>query len=83
MKMIMTLSAAAALLAVATIAARAETDLEEVAEAIAEAAGPQMVRIVKDRRETPEYFEHDASTLPFGSSEWWRQVEREQRSGRR
>jgi hypothetical protein len=35
------------------------------------------VKYVKERRDVPRYFEHESSKLPFGSGEWWRQVERE------
>jgi hypothetical protein len=83
MKMIMALSVAATLLVGGAVAAHADTDLEEVAEALAKAAGPQAVQIIKQPRDVSEYIEHDASKLPFGSNEWWRQVEREQRGGRR
>jgi hypothetical protein len=31
----------------------------------------------------PEYIEYDSTTLPYGSNSWWRQMDREQRGGRR
>jgi hypothetical protein len=39
--------------------------------------GSATVKYVKERRDVPRYFEHESSKLPFGSGEWWRQVERE------
>ena len=36
------------------------------------------------RRYRPEpYYERDANRIPFGTSRWWEQMEREDRAGRR
>ena len=41
----------------------------------------------EERRKQREYeqgqVQYDASTLPFGTSTWWQQMDREQRGGRR
>ena len=34
-------------------------------------------------RARPRYYEYDANRLPFGTSRWWEQMEREGRAGRR
>jgi hypothetical protein len=33
------------------------------------------------RRQTSDYYVHDANKLPFGSSRWWEQMLRENRAG--
>jgi hypothetical protein len=41
----------------------------------------------EERRKQREYelgqLQYDARTLPFGTSTWWQQMDREQRGGRR
>jgi hypothetical protein len=37
----------------------------------------------KQRRTIPRQIEYDANTLPVGTSDWWKQMDREQRGGRR
>ncbi len=83
MKMIVGALAAAALLAGAAAPASAEMNVEQIAGQLGKMAGSQTVRLVKERRDVPRYIEHDSSKLPFGSSDWWRQVEREQGGRRR
>jgi hypothetical protein len=38
---------------------------------------------LKIRRYLPEQIEYQADELPVGSSEWWQQMDRERRGGRR
>ena len=38
---------------------------------------------MKVRRYIPEQIEYQADKLPVGSSEWWQQMDRERRGGRR
>jgi hypothetical protein len=84
MKMIMTVLAAVALLAGGTAVANAQMGMEEVADEVVPATGYEMAKFARERRrKLPAYIEHDASKLPFGSSEWWRQIEREQGGRRR
>jgi hypothetical protein len=81
MKMIMAALTTAALVAGAAAPASAESDVTMIAEQLAKVADSETVTFVKERRSVPRQMEYDASKLPFGSSEWWRQVERE-RGGR-
>jgi hypothetical protein len=37
----------------------------------------------KERKEAQGPVQYDASSLPFGTSTWWQQMDREQRGGRR
>jgi hypothetical protein len=37
----------------------------------------------KIRRYVPRQIEHDANSLPVGTTPWWQQMDREQRGGRR
>lgn len=39
------------------------------------------VRPEAQRVPTPEYYEHDANRLPYGSARWWEQMMRENRAG--
>ena len=82
MKMIMTALGVAALLAAAALPARADTDVTELVEEVARAARPALTEVVTEPRYhlPPIRFDNDA--LPFGSREWWAEVERNQR-GRR
>ena len=82
MKTIMAALAAMALLAAAAAPASAEMDVTAIAKELAKGADSDAVRFVKERSDAPRFIERDASKLPFGSSEWWQQMERE-RGGRR
>ena len=87
MKMIMTALGATALLAAAGLPARADTDVAELVEEVARTARPALTEIVREPRYLiPEVrfdprFDNDAP--PFGSREWWQEVERNQRGRRR
>ena len=82
MKMIMTALGAGALLA-ASQPAYADTDVAELVGEVARAARPALTEIVREPRSLvpPVRFDNDA--LPFGSREWWQEVERNQRGHRR
>jgi len=84
MKMIMGALAACLLLAGAAAPANADTDelVEIVREYVKEPSSVE-TRDVKLRRYIPEQIEYEADKLPVGSSEWWRQMDRERRGGRR
>ena len=82
MKMIMMVLGTAALLAGAALPASADTDVAEIAHAIAKVADPAATKIVKVGRRLPRETRFDNDELPFGSRAWWDQVERDQR-GRR
>jgi len=83
MKMIMTALGAAALLAGAALPASADTDLAAVAEEVARVAGPALNEFVKERRDLSRAMRFDNDKLPFGSREWWQEVERNQPGRRR
>lgn len=82
MKMIMAALTAAALFAGAAAPASAETEMATIAAEVGRAAAPETVKFVKERRQVTRQMEYDTSKLPFGSSEWWQQYDRE-RGGRR
>jgi flavodoxin len=82
MKTIMAALAVSALLAGSVAPASAETDAEMIAEELAKVAGSETAKFVKERRYVPRQTEDDADKTSVGSSEWWRQVDRE-RGGRR
>jgi hypothetical protein len=83
MKMIMAALTATAFLAGAAAPASAETDMVEIGELLAKRVDSEMVKLVKERRNVTRQIEYDTSKLPVGSSEWWRQVERDQGGRRR
>jgi hypothetical protein len=83
MKMIMTALGAAALLAAAAPPASADTDVAELVEEVARAARPALTTIVRERSYLPPRIRFDNDALPFGSREWWQEVERDQRGRRR
>jgi hypothetical protein len=83
MKTIMGALATAALLVGAAAPASAEMDVDRMAGQLMRMAGSDTVKYDRQRRDVPRYYEHDSSKLPFGSGEWWRQVEREQFGRRR
>src|SRR5262245_23300998 len=83
MKMIMTALGAAALLTAAVPPASADTDVAELLEKVARAARPTSSEIVSERRYHPPQIRFDNDALPFGSREWWQEVERNQRGHRR
>ena len=84
MKMIMGALAACLLLAGAAAPANADTDeLVEVVREYVKVPSSAETRDVKLRRYIPEQIEYEADKLPVGSSEWWRQMDRERRGGRR
>ena len=82
MKMIMTALGGAALLAAATLPARADSDVAELVEEVARAARPALAEVVREPRYLLPPIRFDNDALPFGSREWWTEVERNQR-GRR
>ena len=84
MKTIM--GALAAGLLLAGTAAPANADTEELIEVVREyvrVPTSELTRDVKVRRYVPEQMEYQADKLPVGSSEWWQQMDRERRGGRR
>ena len=83
MKMIMTALGVAALLAAAALPARADTDVAELVEDVARAARPALTEVVTEPRYHLPSIRFDNDALPFGSREWWEEVERNQRGHRR
>jgi hypothetical protein len=83
MKMIMTALGAAALLSAAALPASADTDVAELVEEVARAARPALTEIVREPRNLLPQNRFDNDALPFGSREWWEEVERNQRGRRR
>ena len=84
MKMIMGALAAGLLLAGAAAPANADTDeLVEVVREYVKVPSSVETRHVKLRRYIPEQIEYEADKLPVGTNDWWRQMDREQRGGRR
>ena len=85
MKTIMgALGLAGLLLAGAAVPASADTD--DVVEIMREYVQPprsDLTSEIKIRRFIPEQIEYQADELPVGSSEWWQQMDRERRGGRR
>jgi hypothetical protein len=81
MKTIMAALAAAALFAGAAAPASAENDMATIAAEVGRVMAPEPVKFVKERRQVTRQMEYDTSKLPFGSSEWWQQHDRER--GRR
>ncbi|HET6927730.1 MAG TPA: hypothetical protein VFI48_12850 [Hyphomicrobiaceae bacterium] len=83
MKMIMTALGTATLLAAAALSARANTDVAEFVEEVARAARPAATEIVREPRSLLPQIRFDNDALPFGSRQWWEEVERNQRGRRR
>ena len=84
MKTIMGALAASLLLAAAATPASADTEeLIEVVREYVRVPTSEPTRDVKVRRYVPEQIEYQADKLPVGSSEWWQQMDRERRGGRR
>ena len=84
MKTIMGALAASLLLAGAAAPANADTDeLVEVVREYVQVPSSELTREVKIRRYLPEQIEYQTDKLPVGSSEWWQQMDRERRGGRR
>jgi hypothetical protein len=83
MKMIMTALGTAALLAAAALPARADADVAELVEEVARAARPAVTEIVREPHNLLPQIRFDNDALPFGSREWWDEVERNQRGRRR
>jgi hypothetical protein len=84
MKTIMGALAASLLLAAAATPASADTEeLIEVVREYVRVPTSESTRDVKVRRYIPEQIEYQADKLPVGSSEWWQQMDRERRGGRR
>ena len=73
---------AAALLAAAALPARADPDVAELVQEVARVARPALTEIVREPRSLLPQVRFDNDALPFGSREWWQEVERNQR-GRR
>jgi len=84
MKTIMGALAAGLLLAGTAAPATADTDeLVEIVREYVRVPTSEPTRDVKIRRYIPEQMEYQADKLPVGSSEWWQQMDRERRGGRR
>ena len=83
MKMIMAALTASVLLAGAAAPASAETEVTEIVREYVQVPSSELTRVVKVRRYVPEQIEHQADKLPVGTNDWWRQMDREQRGGRR
>jgi hypothetical protein len=83
MKMIMSAVAASVLLAGLAAPANAETDVTEIVREYVKVPSSNENKGEKWRRYVPEQTEYQADKLPTGSSDWWRQMDREQRGGRR
>ena len=84
MKTIMGALAASLLLAGAAAPASADTDeLIEVVREHVRVPTSEPTRDLKIRRYVPEQMEYQADKLPVGSSEWWQEMDRERRGGRR
>ena len=84
MKTIMGALAAGLLLAGAAAPANADTDeLVEVVREYVRVPTSEPARDLKIRRYIPSQIEYQADELPVGSSEWWQQMDRERRGGRR
>jgi hypothetical protein len=84
MKTIMGALAASLLLVGAAAPASADTDeLVEIVREYVRVPTSESTRDVKIRRYIPEQMEYQADKLPVGSSEWWQQMDRERRGGRR
>jgi hypothetical protein len=83
MKTIMAALVASLVLAGVAAPASAETDVEEIASELAKRADPGIVKLVKSRRDVARQIENDSDKPSVGSSEWWQQVERDQRGRRR
>jgi hypothetical protein len=73
--------AAAVLCAGAAAPASAEANMATLTDEVSRVVTPETVKLVKERRLVTRQIEHDTSKLPFGSSEWWQQYDRER--GRR
>jgi hypothetical protein len=78
MKMIMTALGTAALLGVAALPARADTEVAELVREVAKAARPALTEIAREPRNLVPEIRFDNDALPFGSREWWQEVERNQ-----
>jgi hypothetical protein len=83
MKMIKTALGAAALLSAAALPVRADTEVAELVEEVARAARPALTEIAREPRNLLPQIRPDNDALPFGSREWWQEVERNQRGHRR
>jgi hypothetical protein len=78
MKMIMTALGTTALLAAAALPARADSDVAELVEEVAKATRPALTENVREPRYLLPEIRFDNDALPFGSREWWQEVERNQ-----
>jgi hypothetical protein len=84
MKTIIGALAAGLLLAGAAAPAHADTDeLVEIVREYVRVPTSAPTPDLKIRRYLPEQIEYQADELPVGSSEWWQQMDRERRGGRR
>ena len=83
MKMIMAALTASALLAGFAAPASAGTEMTVVGSEYMQAPSAAAIKRVKARRYVYRQIEYDANRLPFGTSVWWQQMDREGRGGRR
>ena len=83
MKMIMAALTASALLAGVAAPASADDDLATIAKEYTKVVGSEKIDDAKLRRDLTKQIERLADTLPTGSSDWWQQMDREGRGGRR
>jgi hypothetical protein len=85
MKTIMgALGLAGLLLAGAAGPANADTDeLVEIVREYVPVPRSDLTSEIKVRRYIPSQIEYQADELPVGSSDWWQQMDRERRGGRR
>jgi hypothetical protein len=83
MKTIIGAFAACVLLAGIAAPASAETDVTEIVREYVKLPSSELPREVDVRRFLPRQKEYIADKLPTGSSDWWQQMDREGRGGRR
>jgi hypothetical protein len=82
MKMIMSALAASVLLAVAAAPAGAE-EVSDIVRQYVNTSGVENGKYVKVRKYVPRQPVYIADDLEVGSKEWWQQMDRERRGGRR
>ena len=83
MKMIMAALTAAGLMAGIAAPASAAPEMTVVEGEYMQGPSAAAIKRVKARRYVYRQIEYDANRLPFGTSIWWQQMDREGRGGRR